>query len=54
MLLIKSAVCALIFVSCFSSCYRMPSDDCVSTIPITNNPQIVPQKGPKMMPSIGY
>jgi hypothetical protein len=38
-----------------SSCYKMPSDDYYSTIPLTNNPQVIPQKGgPSMMPGMSY
>ncbi len=36
------------------SCYRMPDDDLISTIPVTNNPQVVPQKGPAFMPGANY
>lgn len=39
-----------------SSCYKLPSDDCISTIPVTNNPQVVPQKGGggMSMPGVDY
>lgn len=43
------------FMLALSSCYRMPDDDCVSTIPMTNNPQVVPQRGGNtLMPSASY
>ncbi len=31
-----------------SGCYQMHSDDDLRTIPVTNNPNIVPQQGSKL------
>lgn len=36
-----------------SSCYRMPDPDHISTIPMTNNPRVVPQKGGSL-PGLSY
>lgn len=39
----------------FSGCYKIPSDDCVTTIPLTNNPLVIPQKGTAMpTPGVTY
>lgn len=36
----------LIFaITCFSSCYKMSSDEDLRTVPVTNNPTIVPNRG---------
>ncbi len=35
-------------LSCLSSCYQIHSDDDLRTIPVTNNPNIVPQNSSRM------
>jgi hypothetical protein len=38
-----------------TSCYRMPTDDDYSVIPMTNNPDLQRRESKQsMMPSVGY
>lgn len=34
--------------------YRMPADDEVSIIPLTNNPHLVGEKDPGLIPAMNY
>ncbi|MBY0529447.1 MAG: hypothetical protein K2P51_04575 [Rhabdochlamydiaceae bacterium] len=45
--LLKSVLCILA-LSCLASCYQIHSDDDLRTIPVTNNPNIVPQNNSRM------
>jgi hypothetical protein len=35
----------LLFVACLAGCYQIHSDDDLRTVPVTNNPNIVPSRG---------
>ncbi len=46
---------ALMAASCLSSCYKMPDDDYMSVVPMTNNPNVIPQKGGNALtPNVSY
>lgn len=45
---------ALFMLLILSSCYKMPDENYYSTIPLTNNPQVIPQKSTSMMPGMKY
>lgn len=46
-------LCALCLVS--SSCvYRMPEDDCLYTVPLTNNPNLTNDPGSSVIPGADY
>ncbi len=47
---IYSLLAASLF--CLAGCYQMHSDDDLRTIPVTNNPNIVPQRGPLSTPTM--
>lgn len=38
----------------FSSCYQAHSDDDLRTVPVTNNPHVVPSSGSGAFSGIGY
>lgn len=42
------------FCLIFTSCYRMPTDDDYSVVPITNNPAVTCEKKSNVMPGMGY
>jgi hypothetical protein len=44
-MLVKKTALLLLLVSmiCLSGCYQMHSDDDLRTVPVTNNPNIIPQ-----------
>ena len=42
--LIKSLLLFIIISTTLVGCYKMPPDDYMSTVPITNNPSIIKQK----------
>ncbi|MCE5295253.1 MAG: hypothetical protein LLF94_11675 [Chlamydiales bacterium] len=44
----------LVIAFVVSSCYRMPDDGEVSTLPNTNNPQLTGHKETPLMPGIKY
>ncbi len=44
-------VCISIFLAvCFSSCYQITSEDDLRTVPVTNNPNIVPAPSNPLSP----
>jgi len=45
---------SFVFLTLLSGCYRMPDDDYCSTIPLTNNPQVVPQRGGPKIPGANF
>jgi hypothetical protein len=49
----KSFLCAIL-LSIATSCYRMPEEDEVSVIPITNNPSITHERAASPIPQISY
>ena len=53
MKIIRSVLMCVVLGS-LTGCYCFPADDCVSTVPITNNPTIVPQRSAGMMPNMKY
>jgi PBP1b-binding outer membrane lipoprotein LpoB len=46
----KVSVFSLLLLAalCLSGCYQMHSDDDLRTIPVTNNPNIVPNQGNRL------
>jgi hypothetical protein len=44
MQILRALLIATVITSCLAGCYRMPPDDYMSTVPITNNPACIPQK----------
>lgn len=51
--LTKIALSAVIFSVIATACYRMPTDDDYSLIPMTNNRDFTREKN-EMMPAMGY
>lgn len=46
-------LCSLSLLFCATSCYRMPTEEDYSLIPLTNNPDYTREKG-KQMPNVRY
>jgi hypothetical protein len=38
----------MLAVVCLSGCYQVHSDDDLRTVPVTNNPNIVPNQGQRL------
>jgi len=51
--MLKYSLLALLVLSsiALTSCYQVHSDDDLRTIPVTNNPNIVPSQGGQRLPS---
>ncbi|NGX46603.1 MAG: hypothetical protein K940chlam2_01799 [Chlamydiae bacterium] len=49
-LLIVSLLCLLTLQGCL---YKMPGDDCISTLPNTNNPTLTRETPPSLIPGKG-
>ena len=49
----KVSLCALLLLALISlsGCYQVHSDDDLRTIPVTNNPNIVPSQGQRFTPA---
>jgi hypothetical protein len=45
---------ALFTLLSLTSCYRMPTEQDYSLVPVTNNPNLVKDKGGSQMPGVGY
>lgn len=43
----------IITATILTSCYRMPTEDDYSTVPVTNNPDVTREK-PNFMPNMKY
>lgn len=43
-----------ILAGLLTGCYRMPEEGYLSTVPITNNPRVVPQKNSTPIPTMNY
>jgi len=41
-------------LTALTGCYRMPTDDDCSLVPVTNNPDITRDRGNGMAPSMSY
>lgn len=51
----KSILLAFILITAATSCYRMPTEDDYSVIPMTNNPDMQrADTNQTIMPSMGY
>ncbi len=44
----------ILLVLLTASCYRMPDEGEVTTLPNTNNPSLTRQKNPSLMPGFEY
>jgi len=53
-LAMKPYLLLILLVFHLTSCYRMPEEGEVSTVPNTNNPTNTRQKNPSLMPGIEY
>jgi hypothetical protein len=44
-----------LFIACaFTACYKMPTEDDCSLVPMTNNPDVTRDRGPGLMPTVNY
>ena len=47
--------CVFLFcLLCLTSCYRMPTSEDYSLIPLTNNPDFTKEKSSSPAPGVGY
>lgn len=51
---IKTFALCMLCMTILAGCYPCPEDDYISTIPMTNNPTVVPQKKQAALPSMEY
>ncbi len=47
-------MCCIIALAAASGCYQAHSDDDLRTVPVTNNPHIVPSAGLSSLSAFGY
>lgn len=51
---IKTILCCLFLLNAVTSCYKMPTEDDCSLVPMTNNPDITRDRGAGLMPTVKY
>jgi cell division septal protein FtsQ len=51
---ISACIVFSLLLTIFSACYQAHSDDDLRTVPVTNNPHVVPQSANSRMTAFGY
>ncbi|NGX55403.1 MAG: hypothetical protein KR126chlam2_01038 [Chlamydiae bacterium] len=47
----KLFIISILFLSCLTGClYKMPDENCISTLPNTNNPSLTREIAPSLIP----